>query len=89
MNELGFKSWGALPKRLNQKSFFGLILNTLGNLNFIEELYLWSNHLTTKTPNHEWSFFSSFANCKNLNVLYISFNSLNDILPTLISNFST
>ncbi|EOY17015.1 Leucine-rich repeat protein kinase family protein [Theobroma cacao] len=73
---------------LNQNSFIGLIPNTLGNLCFLEVLRLWSNHLTTKTPNHEWSFLSSLANCKNLRVLEISFNPLNGILPTSILNLS-
>ncbi|WRX30695.1 hypothetical protein QQP08_023182, partial [Theobroma cacao] len=81
---------GPLNKEnLNQNSFSGLIPNTLGNFNFLEELRLWSNHLTTKTPNHEWSFLSSLANCKNLSVLQISSNLLNGILPTSISNLST
>ncbi|WRX22295.1 hypothetical protein QQP08_014782, partial [Theobroma cacao] len=73
---------------LYQNSFSGLIPNTLGNLSFLEELRLWSNRLTTKTPNHEQSFLSSLANCKNLHVLEISSNPLNDILPTFISNLS-
>ncbi|WRX30493.1 Leucine-rich repeat - like 10, partial [Theobroma cacao] len=73
---------------LYQNSFSGLIPNTLGNLRALEELCLWSNHLTAKPPNHEWSFLSSLANCKNLIVLQISSNPLYGILPTFISNLS-
>ncbi|WRX30093.1 hypothetical protein QQP08_022580, partial [Theobroma cacao] len=60
---------------LYQNSFSGLILNSLGNLSFLEELCLWSNHLITKPPNHEWNFHSSL----------ISLNPLNGIFPTSIS----
>ncbi|EOY17001.1 Serine-threonine protein kinase [Theobroma cacao] len=74
---------------LYQNSFSGLIPNTLGNLSFLEELRLWSNCLTTKPPNHEWSFLSSLTSCKNLSVLQISSNPLNGNLPTSISNLST
>ncbi|XP_022770048.1 probable LRR receptor-like serine/threonine-protein kinase At3g47570 [Durio zibethinus] len=73
---------------LNLNSFSGFIPDALGNLSFLEELRLWSNHLTTKPPNHEWSFLSSLANCKNLTLLELSSNPLNGILPASISNLS-
>ncbi|XP_022748484.1 LRR receptor-like serine/threonine-protein kinase EFR [Durio zibethinus] len=74
---------------LEQNSFFGLIPDALGNLRFLETLHLWSNHLTTKTSTHEWSFLNSLANCRHLRILELSLNPLNGILPTSISNLST
>ncbi|XWS08124.1 hypothetical protein CRYUN_Cryun41cG0052700 [Craigia yunnanensis] len=73
---------------LQNNSFFGLIPNTLGNLRFLERLLLAGNHLTTKTSTHEWSFLYSLANCRYLRDLDLSFNPLNGILPTSISNLS-
>ncbi|XVF71651.1 hypothetical protein PTKIN_Ptkin12aG0056500 [Pterospermum kingtungense] len=73
---------------LNLNSFSGFIPDTLGNLNFLEVLRLWSNQFTTKNPTLEWTFFSSLAKCKNLRVLELSSNPLNGILPTSISNLS-
>ncbi|XVF23448.1 hypothetical protein REPUB_Repub13aG0039600 [Reevesia pubescens] len=74
---------------LQENSFSGLIPNKLGDLRFLEELRLWSNNLTIETSNGEWSFFSSLVNCKYLRRLELSFNPLNNILPTSISNLST
>ncbi|XP_022748057.1 receptor kinase-like protein Xa21 [Durio zibethinus] len=74
---------------LQGNSFFGLIPNTLGNLRFLEKLRLNSNHLTTKTSTHEWSFLYSLANCRHLRILDLSINPLNGLLPTAISNLST
>ncbi|EOY27942.1 Leucine-rich repeat protein kinase family protein [Theobroma cacao] len=74
---------------LEENSFFGLIPNTLGNLTFLERLSLASNNLITETSTHEWSFLSSLANCRNLRYLNLSFNPLNGILPSSISNLST
>ncbi|XVF82910.1 hypothetical protein PTKIN_Ptkin16aG0089000 [Pterospermum kingtungense] len=74
---------------LEKNSFFGLIPNTLGNLRFLEILRLWSNHLTTKTSTDDWSFLYSLASCRYLHVLDLSYNPLDGILPTSISNLST
>ncbi|XVF82884.1 hypothetical protein PTKIN_Ptkin16aG0086600 [Pterospermum kingtungense] len=74
---------------LEQNSFYGLIPNTLGNLRFLERLKLWSNHLTTETSTHEWSFLYSLTSCRNLSVLDLSDNPLDGILPASISNLST
>ncbi|XWS19721.1 hypothetical protein CRYUN_Cryun31cG0040400 [Craigia yunnanensis] len=74
---------------LEENSFSGLIPNTLGNLRFLERLSFASNNLITETSTHEWSFLSSLANCRNLKYLAVSFNPLNGILPSSISNLST
>ncbi|XP_039042006.1 receptor kinase-like protein Xa21 isoform X1 [Hibiscus syriacus] len=73
---------------LDTNSFSGPIPNALGNLRLLEGLYLYSNHLTTKPSVHESSFFYSLANCSYLRILDLSFNPLNDILPTSLSNLS-
>ncbi|GMI90201.1 hypothetical protein like AT3G47570 [Hibiscus trionum] len=67
---------------LEGNSFTGLIPNSLGSLKFLEQVYLRSNHLTT----HESSIFHSLQNCTYLTVLILSFNPLNCILPTSLSN---
>ncbi|XVE81035.1 hypothetical protein DITRI_Ditri15bG0030600 [Diplodiscus trichospermus] len=69
-------------------SFSGLIPNKFGNLRFLEKLLLRYNNLTTETSNGELSFFSSLAMCRHLRKLDVSFNPLNGILPTSISNLS-
>ncbi|XVE71801.1 hypothetical protein DITRI_Ditri10aG0181100 [Diplodiscus trichospermus] len=73
---------------LHQNSFSGHIPDTIGNLTSFEVLRTWSNHLTSKSPNKEWSFVSSTAKCKKLRVLQILLNPLKGIIPTSISNLS-
>ena len=73
---------------LNENSFFGHIPNTLGNLRFLEHLDLGSNHLTTETSTHEWSFLYSLANCRYLSALQLPSLPLKGFLPTSISNLS-
>ncbi|CAL5412461.1 unnamed protein product [Camellia sinensis] len=70
---------------LSENAFMGLIPKALGNLQLLEFLNLAKNNLRSSP---ELSFVTSFANCKQLKELGISFNPLNGILPTTIGNLS-
>ncbi|KAH6776576.1 hypothetical protein C2S52_014137 [Perilla frutescens var. hirtella] len=74
---------------LNRNSFTGLIPD-FGNLIYLQVLRLWENNLTgAESPTQELRFLSSLTNCQYLEVLEISYNPLNGILPPLIGNLST
>ncbi|KAL7242122.1 hypothetical protein ACSBR1_014655 [Camellia fascicularis] len=70
---------------LSENAFMGLIPKALGNLQLLEFLNLANNNLRSSP---ELSFVTSFANCKQLKELGISFNPLNGILPTTIEYLS-
>ncbi|CAL5346284.1 unnamed protein product [Camellia sinensis] len=70
---------------LSENAFMGLIPKALGNLQLLEFLNLAKNNLRSSP---KLSFITSFANCKQLKELGISFNPLNGILPTSIGNLS-
>ncbi|KAM7515005.1 hypothetical protein LguiA_004588 [Lonicera macranthoides] len=70
-------------------SFTGFIPNTLGNLRDLERLYVGGNNLTGEVFIPELRFFDSLSNCKNLELLSISQNQLNGILPASVANLST
>lgn len=67
-------------------SFSGLIPTTFGNLRSLKLLSLAGNVLTSPTP--DLSFLSSLTSCRNLEIIYLSENPINGILPSSIGNFS-
>ncbi|KAL8486006.1 hypothetical protein ACS0TY_028060 [Phlomoides rotata] len=75
---------------MNQNSFSGPMPD-FGNLRLLKALRVWGNNLTgTDSPAQELKFFSSLTNCRYLEVLELSANPLNGILPAAsIGNLST
>ncbi|KAM3239049.1 putative LRR receptor-like serine/threonine-protein kinase isoform X3 [Capsicum annuum] len=71
---------------LSNNKLTGLIPNSLGYLTHLQILNLGSNNLTSHSL---LSFLTSLTNCRNLTHLDISFNPLNDMLPTSTGNLST
>ncbi|GER37846.1 leucine-rich receptor-like protein kinase family protein [Striga asiatica] len=69
---------------LNRNSFSGSVPN-FGTLTNLRALRLWENNLTTTG---ELTFISSLTSCRNLQVLEISDNQLNGILPASVGNLS-
>ncbi|KAM7519038.1 hypothetical protein LguiB_018000 [Lonicera macranthoides] len=74
---------------LFSNSFTGFIPNTLGNLRDLKRLFIGENNLTGEVFTPELRFFNSLTNCKNLELLSISLNQFNGILPASIANLST
>ncbi|KAM7515053.1 hypothetical protein LguiA_004636 [Lonicera macranthoides] len=70
-------------------SFTGFIPNTLGNLRDLRELFFAENNLNGEGSTSELRFFDSLSNCKNLELLEISHNQFNGILPASVANLST
>ncbi|MBA0775983.1 hypothetical protein Gotri_011051 [Gossypium trilobum] len=74
---------------LAQNFFSGLIPNALGNLKFLERLSLWSNYLTTKTSIHSCvEHFQFLGKLQMPESFTTTFNPLNCLLPTSLSNLS-
>ncbi|KAH9706199.1 protein kinase domain-containing protein [Citrus sinensis] len=69
---------------LGDNSFSGLIPNTFGNLRNLKRLRLYNNYLTSP----ELSFLSSLSNCKYLEIIALSGNPLNGIIPMSAGNLS-
>ncbi|KAG8362998.1 hypothetical protein BUALT_BualtUnG0015500 [Buddleja alternifolia] len=69
--------------QMQMNSFSGPIPN-FGNLRLLQKLRIWENNLTGGLR-----FLSSLTNCRYLQILEISTNPLNGILPTSIGNLST
>ncbi|XP_059436376.1 probable LRR receptor-like serine/threonine-protein kinase At3g47570 [Corylus avellana] len=74
---------------LGNNSFSGLIPEPLGNLRLLEWLVLAGNNLTIESSTLEFNFFSSLLNLAYLNILDLSDNPLNGVLPSSIGNLST
>lgn len=74
---------------LAYNSFSGLIPNTLDNLRFLRLLNLQSNNLTIESSAPKLSFFSTLSNSSYLEILVLSDNPLNGILPNSVGNLST
>ncbi|XP_059436599.1 receptor kinase-like protein Xa21 [Corylus avellana] len=74
---------------LGFNSFSGLIPKELGNLRLLQYLSLTKNNLTIESSTPEFNFFSSLSNLRYLRTLGLSYNPLNDILPSSIGNLST
>ncbi|XP_019166669.1 PREDICTED: probable LRR receptor-like serine/threonine-protein kinase At3g47570 [Ipomoea nil] len=71
---------------LGQNQFVGFIPNSLGNLAQLKYLRLAKNNLTTDP---QFSLITSLANCRYIQVLQLSLNPLNAVLPNTIGNLST
>ncbi|KAL3641347.1 hypothetical protein CASFOL_016315 [Castilleja foliolosa] len=70
-------------------SFTGFIPN-FSNLRLLQRLWLWNNHLRgAESPHQELTFLSSLANCQYLEILAISGNPLNGVLPASVGNLSS
>jgi LRR receptor-like serine/threonine-protein kinase FLS2 len=74
---------------LSSNSFSGLIPISLSNLCLLEWLILDQNNLTIDSSISELNIFSSLSNLAYLTHLDLSYNPLNDILPSSIGNLST
>ncbi|KAF1001891.1 hypothetical protein AG4045_029846 [Apium graveolens] len=74
---------------LSSNSFTGSIPNTIGNLRFLRRLLLGENNLTRESSSVELNFISSLTNCQQLNLLSISLNQFNGVIPKSIGNLST
>ncbi|XP_059664307.1 receptor kinase-like protein Xa21 [Cornus florida] len=95
----GNEFFGAIPSSISNASkltfldmsdnlLTGSIPNTLGNLRFLQRFVIGENELTGESSTHELTFISSFTNCRDLEVLGLSLNPLNGILPSSIGNLS-
>ncbi|GFP81332.1 probable LRR receptor-like serine/threonine-protein kinase at3g47570 [Phtheirospermum japonicum] len=74
---------------LSNNSFSGSVPH-FGNLRLLQTLRIWDNNLSgAEFPSQELGFLSSLANCRSLEILQISGNPLNGILPASIGNLST
>ncbi|GFP81319.1 probable LRR receptor-like serine/threonine-protein kinase at3g47570 [Phtheirospermum japonicum] len=71
---------------LSKNSFSGSVPN-FGNLRFLQTLRIWGNNLSGVES--ELGFLSSLVDCRSLEILEISGNPLNGILPASIGNLST
>ncbi|KAL4654767.1 hypothetical protein ACB092_01G403600 [Castanea dentata] len=66
----------------------GPIPRSLGNLKYLQKLYLSENQLREVPGHQRHSFLTSLTSCTSLELLSISFNPLNITLPETIGNFS-
>ncbi|XP_031116735.1 probable LRR receptor-like serine/threonine-protein kinase At3g47570 [Ipomoea triloba] len=73
---------------LEGNSFSGPIPNSLGELKFLEELWIVDNKLTSESSSIGVNFMSSLANCRYLRELGIANNPLNIVLPSAFGNLS-
>ncbi|GFQ07947.1 probable LRR receptor-like serine/threonine-protein kinase at3g47570, partial [Phtheirospermum japonicum] len=74
---------------MGSNSFSGTIPN-FSNLRLLRRLVLLNNNLSgAKFPDQELEFLSPLANCRSLEIVVISGNPLNGIIPISIGNFST
>ncbi|KAG8365056.1 hypothetical protein BUALT_Bualt18G0063300 [Buddleja alternifolia] len=75
---------------LGFNNFTGFLPHFFGDLRLLEILELFDNNLRTESSSSsELSFITSLKNCKFLNVLGISENPLDGIIPPSIGNLST
>ncbi|XP_028106731.1 probable LRR receptor-like serine/threonine-protein kinase At3g47570 [Camellia sinensis] len=70
-------------------SFTGPMPMNLGTLDALESLAASGNSLGTNQGNELTSFLTSLSNCSNLQVLDLSTNHFNGLLPPTIANLST
>ncbi|KAL2538738.1 Leucine-rich repeat protein kinase family protein [Forsythia ovata] len=59
-----------------------------GNLRLLKRLLIEENNLTGESSGLELRFFSLLTNCRYLELIEVSLNQLNGILPASIGNFS-
>ncbi|XP_073036322.1 uncharacterized protein [Primulina eburnea] len=89
---------GAIPSTINNASMLAIIsmennsftgeVPNFSNLRHLEWLLLGGNNLTGGNPNQELGFIYSLANCPHLEMMDISSNQFNAILPTSLGNLS-
>ncbi|KAF5464006.1 hypothetical protein F2P56_014122 [Juglans regia] len=69
--------------------FSGPIPKSLGNLKYLQQLFLNENRLIGReATDQETNFISSLSNCRFLTSLYLSSNPLDITIPDSIQNFS-
>ncbi|KAK4432925.1 putative LRR receptor-like serine/threonine-protein kinase [Sesamum alatum] len=66
--------------------FTGLVPNSLGELSFLQELYLGGNSFVSKSS--ELMFIPSLTNCRQLRKLDLGDNLFNGVLPVSVGNLS-
>lgn len=69
-------------------SFTGIVPG-FGNLRLLRRLVIPMNNLSGESPDQELGFLASLQNCRHLELLEVSFNQLNGILPHSVENLST
>ncbi|KAM3394092.1 hypothetical protein P3S68_003094 [Capsicum galapagoense] len=69
----------------SENKLTGLIPNSLGYLTHLQYLNVEDNNLTSDSS---LSFLNSLTNCRNLMILYLSFNPLNNMLPVSVGKLS-
>ncbi|KAL2229054.1 UNVERIFIED_CONTAM: Receptor kinase-like protein Xa21 [Sesamum indicum] len=67
-------------------NFTGLVPNSLGELSFLQDIYLGENSFVSKSL--ELNFIPSLANCRHLRRLFLGDNLFNSILPVSVGNLS-
>lgn len=55
----------------------------------LRRLHFGENNLTRESSSTELRFFYSLTNCRDLQVLEISLNQFNGVLPAIVGNLST
>lgn len=73
---------------IGTNSFTGIVPE-FGNLRLLRMLVIPMNNLTGESPDQELGFLASLQNCQHLEMLEVSFNQLNGILPHSVENLST
>ncbi|KAB1203670.1 hypothetical protein CJ030_MR8G002764 [Morella rubra] len=73
---------------LANNSLSGFIPEIIGNLRLLQLLNLEFNNLTLESPDMR-RLFSSLSNCPSLEILSLSNNPLNGVLPSSFGNLST
>ncbi|KAG8365554.1 hypothetical protein BUALT_Bualt18G0117100 [Buddleja alternifolia] len=76
---------------LDSNNFTGFVPHFFGDLRLLESLVISRNNLRTESSSSssEMSFITSLTNCRYLNVLQISGNPLDGVIPASIGNLST
>lgn len=73
---------------LSTNSFKGHVPD-FSNLRLLQRLLIPENNLTGESPNQELRFVSSLQNCRYLEMVEMSLNQFNGILPRSVGNLST
>lgn len=74
---------------LTANGFTGFLPLSIGNLRFLEKLYLSGNNLRSDASSLELSFITSLTNSRRLIYLEISSNPLEGIIPASVGNLSS
>ncbi|XP_059634780.1 receptor kinase-like protein Xa21 isoform X2 [Cornus florida] len=73
---------------MGSNSFTGSIPNTLGSLTLLQRLLVGENNLTVESSTGELRFFTALTNCRHLELVSISLNQFNGMLPDSLGNLS-